>query len=391
MDRGNDRSFLEDVRRGNKHLTQNGLGRHIGSKNPARRLHRSAQVQLQYLMTKTIAKFTALAVLMVANSPQGTEAQGQEVACRTCEVQLVRVQGIPSAISSTVIRQNPSIVASKGSYALAPTYGGSVAVFRDGRFVTIGRIGGGPSEFPGELPTTMNSDAEGAVYIVHGRRVSIVDVRNAKVSTAFTLPYAPISLTPLDGELLTTSFGSKSVEAFDLVGRYAWKHDAPMGLKANDALLLTASGDTAFWVTSLYSYEAHLMRRDGSVIASVRRNPDWFKSDGMVPGEPLHVKPAPRIAGVIELPDGLLLFVVNVPDRDWKPGPPQGLPLARMRPDDYYDTILEIVNIKDSRLIARARYGQSIHLVRGSKQVWLTKESSDGDESFEVFQPRLSR
>ncbi len=337
----------------------------------------------RFVVTWSITTLTVASQSYVA-------AQSKDAACQTCEVQLVRVQAIPSAISSTVIRHNPSIVFSNEAYILAPAYGGAVAVFRNRTFKTIGRLGGGPGEFRDEIPLTMSAGADGGVYIVHGPRVSIIDTRKNIVSSSFRLPYSPVSLAPLGKAVLVTSFGSNDIEAFDLTGRALWKHKSPIPLKQSDALQVATSGDTAYWSTSLYSYEARLIRRDGTVIKTVRRQPVWFKSNGMVVGEPLHVRPTPKVAGVLELANGLLLFVINVADSQWKAGPARGLPIDKMRPDEYYDTILEIVDSKDSRLITSARYDQAVHLLRGSKYVWLLKEAADG-ESFEIFEPRLGR
>lgn len=338
-----------------------------------------------------MSKAVVMPSIVIALFSQAAVAQGRDVTCRTCEVQMVRVVGIPSAIGSIVIRHNPSIVRSKTRFVLAPAYGGAVAVFHDKGFTTIGRRGGGPEEFRDEFPIAMSVASSGEVYVVHGSRVSIVDVDKGGVVASFLLPYVPLTIANLGRELVATSFGSNAVSAFDQSGRALWTHQSSITLKGSDAIHVSASGDTAYWEASMYAYGARLIRRDGAVLKTVVRQPSWFKSNGMVPGEPLNAKPSPKIAGVVELGDGLLLFIIHVADSQWKAGPLRGLPIERMRPDEYFDTILEVVDSKDSRLITSTRYDQAVHLVRGSRYVWLLKETTDGDESFEIFEPRLGR
>ena len=331
-----------------------------------------------------------LAVCLSAGIQQALLGQGNDATCRTCALDMVRVQKIPSANASVVVQSTPSIVFAQGAYVLAPTYGGTAAVFRNNSLEPVGKKGHGPGEFP-DRPATMGLSSDGKVFAVHGNRVSTIDPVQRKVSHALTLPWAPGVYTQIGKESIAVDAGSTDVSVIDRSGKILRKNPTALKLKNNDILRLAASGDSAYWVGSLYTYTAYLTRLDGTVLRTVSRTPQWFQNRGAVAGEPLRARPAPAVRGFVEMGDGLLLFVLSVPDSEWRPGPARGTLLSKMRPDEYVDTVLEVVDSKDSKLITSSRYDQAVHLVRGSRYVWLLTQDEAGEEAFEIFHPRLRR
>lgn len=336
---------------------------------------------------------TILAAAIATSVSPGSGQMIGPSTCAKCHLELVKITTIPSNSGSTLLISSPQIALSAGNYVLGPTYDGALAVWDNNSLRTLGHKGGGPNEFPkGDALYALRTNENGNVLVTHANRLTVLDAGARKIQSQAQFD-APNGLAPLGNTFATTraARGGVDIVVASLGGKVLKTFPATVKPGALDVVLIAASGDSAVWLSTLAKYRFDLVRLDGTLIRSIERNPTWFKGAGHNPGEPLRSPPAPRIVGVREMKDGLLMLLFLVPDAHWKPTTLRNNDLRALRIEPLFDTVVEVVDLKTNQLVATARYDQFLRFVHGSQQVWTAKEDADGNVFFEVYDLQIRR
>jgi len=357
----------------------------------------------------------AVSVVLAGTSTLVTQSDhGQEIveissepSCGGCSIDLEHVASL-GLTSDPVSPMLSSLVAvdSEGRFFVAPTFSpGEIAMYSPGgEFIaTFGRPGHGPGEFndftrlrvgPGDTVhvfdlnrhSKLAPDLEAFVSLqsLPVPPSDLVFLPEGRMIVSYMLLAAdgrshPLHLLNSHGDILR-SFGG------DSVGPAAEQRYAML------RRLALASGNR-IWVAHFNEYRIELWDANGSHYLTVVRNADWFRPwDGIpIRGEILHEKPRPRLTSVWEDTQGRLWTVINVADRNWKALGRHGpVPVGSVDLSRFWDTIIEVLDVRQGRLIARARFDESMPTFIGDAgMLHSTQETADGDIRIDVWRVRL--
>jgi hypothetical protein len=144
------------------------------------------------------------------------------------------------------------------------------------------------------------------------------------------------------------------------------------------------------WVTHLFDYETELRRLNGAVLKTIRRDVGWFRPSSQNNSQPFFQRPDARMTGVSEVRRNLLLVLTIVADENWKPLPlGTKLDFKRLHMEDFYDTIVEYIDVPTGRAVVTQRYDDVLRFVSGSNYLWSSKKSAAGALLFEILEPQL--
>jgi hypothetical protein len=145
------------------------------------------------------------------------------------------------------------------------------------------------------------------------------------------------------------------------------------------------------WSARINEYRLELWRMDGSRALTVIRDASWFRPwTGRDEGAPFTRRPRPTVNGVREDAEGRLWVTITVAAHDWRPRPgPGDTNLLRTEIGDLYDTIIEVIDVENGRLLARSRYDRLIGGLAGSASVHGTRIDAAGNTVIDVWRLRL--
>src|SRR5690606_25121829 len=125
----------------------------------------------------------------------------------------------------------------------------------------------------------------------------------------------------------------------------------------------------------------------------VIRDSEWFQPYGSNKrGEGVLIHSRPRLVGLRETTDGLIDVAIAQGDANFQPL--SGNPSGETPLDDYldlnrfFDTTVEVIDIRRGRVIARARFDDHLNFVdtsNGDVELFSLKALADGDKAVQIF------
>jgi hypothetical protein len=322
--------------------------------------------------------------------------------CRECRVELREVvllgsPGDPASVSEEISGSLCMVGRlSTGEYAVGGIVGGGEIFVYDpkGRVVrTFGRAGEGPGEFSDQVSLVVGQGD--TLYVLDGpqARLSVFTadgefVRSFSVSSQIRsyalvdnggLLFSRRSLEPEGSPFFLTSPDGDDLRPF---GR---ESSDPRSL--NDYLVAPAHPG-GFWTASVWSYGLHRWRGPDVVEQTVTREVDWFPPNGeYVEGMPFSVPAAPTLSHIWDDGNSRIWVYTVVADASWE----EGIPLDPRHEwtRRTFDTVLEVLDLKERQVIVADRYDQLLGMVCGSPLVYTVVEADDGDTRLRIMEPNI--
>ena len=240
----------------------------------------------------------------------------------------------------------------------------------------VGGLGGGPGEFrfpfaavllPGDSVLVLDRGGPRAVVVGPDLRASRVIRSRWALGPAVVLDWPsavvmsgvigtpegagqPLHLVRLDGSevAIDTSFGSRNETP-----------GAPHRFEPPQRV--TAGSRGRLWAAPATSYRVDQWTPDGRRTLSLERTPSWFsRQAGYAIGNP-DTPPPSLISAIQEDPSGLLWVFVRVPAATWREAwrrVPEGareVSLGQIDVEKLFATIIEVIDPRHARVVARAR------------------------------------
>jgi hypothetical protein len=135
---------------------------------------------------------------------------------------------------------------------------------------------------------------------------------------------------------------------------------------------LARASDSTVWAARLNEYKIELWSIDGRLLMELNRSPSPFDTWIQDPGPSLAKPPVGGITAIHASKDGSALWVlVRLPDRAWRaavdtvfhetPG------VIARNPDRYFDTVIEVIDVRRRSVVARQRVDQFLRGFAGDR------------------------
>lgn len=325
--------------------------------------------------------------------------------CADCEIRLQNVATLGNASDPSSVRGDAMVEGcnvgrlSNGNFVLSGSIGGGPllvygnhgAVIRE-----IGRMGAGPGEF--------GSDTR--LVVGRGDTISVVDESNGRIQTV-TSSGQHVRSFRLRGR--TGQFALLNNGDFVLhrkpTGRlddetYLFYLFSPLGEELGrfgktareipelDLWLVSPGRSEGFWTASLWKYEIHYWTQVDSLKLTVKREVEWFPPDGKW-DEDMYVRtpPPPMLVHVREAEASRLWTFSVVPDERWQPD--SGDRIMPRWSRATFDTMIEVLDLVEGRVIAQRRYDHWIGPICNSDLIYTVVETESGDTRVRVLKPVL--
>lgn len=325
--------------------------------------------------------------------------------CDGCRIVLEPIARLGSADEPLSLISLARVVSdSEGNYYVAPTFeAGLIARYRrDGRFLgTIGRAGEGPGEFRRINGLVMA--AGDTLHVFEGVRHTRLAATSGAYLGSANLPFPPrgrlyvpgygvviqymdVGGGPVNQPLHLVNAAGEVVRSFGGDGKALPPEQSYVSVRA-----MGAARAGHLWSARINEYRIELWRMDGSPALTVIRDASWFRPWTEQPeGAPFTRRQRPTVTGVREDAAGRLWVTIIVPARDWRPRPgPGDSNLLRTEIADLYNTIIEVIDVENGRLLARSRYDRFIGGLGGSALVHGSRSDGEGNTVIDVWRLRL--
>lgn len=370
------------------------------------------------IMNKSALTGVILACSQLTQHP----VRGQEIvhisseeSCRTCSIEVTPVSRIGTLADAFTIHLMTRIVmGATGIAYFAPLYEpGRIAMYdmRAGTVRLIGRPGRGPGEF-GLVRAMALGDGDTLFVFEAGRMTKIAPGGKVEAVVPFGSLLARKVLVLPDGRWVVNAAGSTPSSVglpfhiVDSQGRVLksfgedpesqrspprFADPAEALAYAGGAMIerdLAHSNGGFFWSAQVLRYEMHLWKPDGTPIRKLVRDAAWFPprtkpqttSAGQAPQ-------APRVASIHQDSRNRLWVAVWVADAKWRPQDPREL----IKLDVAWDTVIEVIDLDSSTLLASTRVGGGVVSFLGDDLLVSQEEDSDGLRYLSVSRLRIRR
>jgi hypothetical protein len=326
---------------------------------------------------------SVLALLLIASTVRA-QARSVEIAsgltCSSCVVEFAQVAILGDFDAPGDLGGAPqSIARDSAGFFWVSVYGNDpVKVFSpSGRYYrTVGRSGKGPDEYTG--PLTVRVSPEDSIMVLDGGNARLsVHTSSGGYHRMAPLPFVvdrftvgPHSTFVASGNVRTASAAGLPLHLIDSsTGRILRSFGAEIpvlkaALPRALAREIAFSGPAHVWSALPTRYVIERWNiESGELTDSFVRKPPWFEPHWLpqvIPPSP-DAPPAPYITGVAEDSQGRLWVYMLVADANWKQalGPMQVRGAREIYPvtdiNKYYDTVVEIIDVKARRVVARGR------------------------------------
>ncbi|MGH7751334.1 MAG: 6-bladed beta-propeller [Gemmatimonadales bacterium] len=368
-------------------------------------------------MTPTITRCATLcgivAAMLASAQPAGAQRAVEipdRPTCPRCRIELRPVATLRELPDSVLFDDGWARVErdSRGRFYAVDRSRTSIAVFDSaGRFLRrIGRGGDGPGEFRWIYVVAMAAGDTLHVPDSRHRRETTLSP-SYRVVRSRSFPSVVYEMVPLPGGTSVTNVVSGSRELAGLPLQIVDTGGKVLRAFGNDQSAYRADIEPSVWRRSLavrgardlfaarrQEYVIELWDLMGTKRGEWVRRADWFEP-WLVP-ESLRDREQPRpiLTAVRAAPDGLLWVMVAVGDGRYREAIaesdqiPHGI--GRGNRNRYYDTIVEVLDLRSARVLARQRFDNLLHGFFGSGLTAATPEA-DGDQTIEIYTMQLDQ
>ena len=333
--------------------------------------------------------------------------------CQRCQI-IVRERALTIGADSG-LAEIPSSIGwdARGRvYFTQPKRGTPIVYEPDSRrMVTLGRAGSGPGEFR----------MAAVVEIIPGDTVIIFDRGNARLTVLGpSYRFARSAPAPFGTQAMRWWPGPSALvvnalvrdrervgrpfHLFDRVGNELRSLGeggnvlfGDVGASLMRAMTVDRSGNLVA-VTALGRYEVEVWSADGRLVRRFRREPKDFKYPPAPTSNPTRSSdlppPDPWISAAWVDSTGLLWTAAVVPDKTWRAGvkldkvghgTEVGWQIDVVDPTRYADTIIEVLDLKSGRLVARTRLDQPCRSFSPAGALACEAANDDGTFRVDVF------
>lgn len=134
---------------------------------------------------------------------------------------------------------------------------------------------------------------------------------------------------------------------------------------------VAVAADGNIWAARINRYRIDKWNPDGDRIARIERDAPWFRPWLDFPERaPMEDRPLPELVGVRDWGDGLLMVVVRVADKEWRPMGParieQGhIVISGAQMEEFYNTVIEVLDTRSGTVLARTQIDANVWLPVG--------------------------
>jgi hypothetical protein len=358
-------------------------------------------------MTRPLTGLLALVFLPLASlSSQSRQLTiPDNPACSRCRMVLERVATLGSSGEPAFSWATRVAVDSRGRFFVASTYDPGKIVMYDTRGVltrTFGRPGSGPGEF-GDLVHMLRVGPGDSVHVFEGNRESVLAPGIAAFGSQRILPVLPNDVlflrngrSVVQRAIMGEGRTALPLHLLDPGGRIARSFGGgepfDPGRPYLGVLLLSAASGNRIWSAHFGAYRIDLWSLDGSRLRTLVRDANWFGPWDHEPYSLDRARRHPRIVGVAEDPQGRLWVNIKVPNPRWRP-PADGkeMRLDETPDDGEFFTVLEVLDPRTGRLLARGRFAQNlIGFIGNGLTLFSRREDAAGNVVIDVWRVRLS-
>lgn len=343
----------------------------------------------------------------MASSAQSITEVPEKSSCSACRIELRPATTLGRSTDPVGFGFVSSIaVNSRGEYLVSSTTSpGQIALYDStGRYVRlIGRQGGGPGEFRGEL--LLRFDPEDSLHILErkGIRYTVLDPRLRYARSANVgVPPLEFSLGP-GGLLFTSTYpvpvlpDSQNMLAVLSAGGATRAEFGRMAASTNPDGPLTRA--EIWWVTvgprgGLWSGQpgsgliVDRWDRAGHLVRLYRGGPGWLRKNRLprkrtYPGR----TPPPAQLVALDFTDGQHLWVfTETADAHWKPIP-KGQ--RYVDPNRIFDTMVDVIDVSTGKLLVDQRFDPILLPVGEHGLVYAREPVPSGDEVIRIWKAVL--
>lgn len=288
---------------------------------------------------------------------------------------------------------------SRGRYYVAPTdQAGIIAVYDEsGRFISaIGGKGQGPGEFSG--PDFVVTGPGDTLFVFDGPRLSLLSP-DYRFVRSVPLPGRAYEAVWLRSGVLVLNVLSAATRgaagllqllAGDSIQRVLGPLLGPNSREIMPFLRLAPSSSGGVWSVPFNAYRIEHWDERGTRTAALRRDPDWFRSQGFAAPDPA----ASVVMSLYEDGDGLLWISIRVPRDGRRAFPSLRGEMAPPTPSESltnFATQVEVIDPVSGTLMTSARLDCLMSRFLGDGLASGFHEGQDGVLSIEVFKLTLRR
>ena len=303
-----------------------------------------------------------------------------KVDCLECRVSLARLASLGDADGPGVVGPIFTLRQMQdGRYIVSYDAAASEMLLfaPDGKFIrTIGRSGAAPGEFR-SIRWIRVSGGEVFVYDPGQRRLTVLAqdfrvVRTVPITGSALNDMAVVndSLTVFNSVVRTRDLMGYLLHVFDAQGKIVRSMDEVPGGFRNDIdefvyrrpLALAANGGV--WSAHRTQYRIERWSFDGARHRTIVRRAAWFPDHISPPTPNATEAPKPFVQAVQEDGQGRLWVLTTVADTGWRRGlvaNPRGRGENALRlidPNKYFDSVMEVIDLKAGKLVASTRFDQ---------------------------------
>jgi hypothetical protein len=331
--------------------------------------------------------------------------------CKSCTLRASLVFSVPDEIDAA---GQPAWVSrdSRNQYFFfSPWTHGKVFIHDESgkRIGEFGREGRGPGEYWGHPDVNFDGDT---IHVFDGG-LSRHTVLSSSFEVIRTGPMAVVGprcyLLPGD-RLLSTTHIREGVDQRALVigdsrGKVVREFGPRIASRSPDDWIsrwwsFSEPRNGMTWVAPINRYVLEKWDTAGRRRAIIERDAPWFVTwDDLAFYEPNVKRPRPSLGKVREDKAGLLWILTHVADSGWKardgtPTQTEGGMMNRVHYtqfDEFFDTIVEIIDPKRGVLLASKRLPQYFYDFAGDGIVWSLREDKDGIAHIDVHRLAFKR
>lgn len=160
---------------------------------------------------------------------------------------------------------------------------------------------------------------------------------------------------------------------------------------------VTRARDGGYWSTDFLRYRLSHFAKDGTLLGTIDRTPEWFPTTSLDNMGTPTVPPPPKMVAVWQAPDGLLWVYGRVAARNWKGAWPSLPPDARevdlsaLAIEKLYDSVIEVLDPITRKVVTTTTIDQFVTNVLPNGNIVTFSKDSTRTSHLSVMRVSLAR